>query len=151
MEKPNIAQNESRRYFKQMFPIESRMDLKFNHWGLISIRALGWDEQTLSALEASLAFPSEWEVEDLLTWLNEPVLSLHTTSQSAVLASKPRAAQWQVSTKGQLKLHKETLSASPEVPRQDICRHYTLTHFWSHRAVISLTVFLAPGKRTSSG
>jgi hypothetical protein len=43
----------------------------------------------MSALEATFAFSTEWEVEDLLTWLNEPsALSAHHQSDSATLALK---------------------------------------------------------------
>lgn len=43
MEKPNIAQNGSPCYLKQMFPIESRLDLKCNNMGLISALPLVWE------------------------------------------------------------------------------------------------------------
>lgn len=35
MEKLNIAQNESLCYFKQLFPMQKILDLKFKNWGLV--------------------------------------------------------------------------------------------------------------------
>lgn len=46
-----------------------------------------------------------------------------------MLALKSRVHKWQVSKKGQLKLHKETLSVSLELPGQDIC--------WCHSYLFS--------------
>lgn len=124
MEKPNIAQNERPSYFKQMFPIESRLDLKFNHWGLISARARGWDEQTVNSWGlAGLTYrmgsrgPShtaEWACA--LSEHYEPVCSAGIKTQGCTVTG--------LYERTSKKLHKETLSASLEVPLQDVCDIY---------------------------